>query len=79
MPQRIGFTVPLLRVSLLAAAVGGYSSLALLKPYPPFNQIPEIPLGIDAALSFSMALLISFRINRAYDRWWEARTCGECW
>jgi putative membrane protein len=42
--------------------------------YPPFVYVPSIPTGIDAALSAAMALLIAFRINRAYERWWEART-----
>lgn len=37
-------------------------------------QVPNIPVGLDAALSFAMAMLIAFRVNRAYERWWEART-----
>lgn len=74
MPQRVGITVPLARVWLAAFAVGAYSGLSLLKSYPPFVYIPEIPAGLDAALSFAMALLIAFRVNRAYERWWEART-----
>jgi len=74
MPQRVGITVPLVRVWMWALAVGAYSSLSLLKPYPPFVHVPEIPAGLDAALSFAMALIIAFRVNRAYERWWEART-----
>jgi len=58
----------------LAIPIGAYSSLALLKSYPPFVYVPNIPTGLDAALSFAMALLLAFRINRAYERWWEART-----
>jgi putative membrane protein len=57
-----------------ALAVGAYSCLSLLKSCPPFVYVPAIPAGLDAALSFAMALLIAFRINRAYERWWEART-----
>ena len=74
MPQRVGITVPLVRVWIWAFAVGAYSCLSLLKPYPPFVYVPEIPAGLDAALSFAMALIIAFRVNRAYERWWEART-----
>ncbi len=74
MPQRVGFTVPLVRVWMWALAVGAYSCLSLLKSYPPFVYVPEIPAGLDAALSFAMALIIAFRVNRAYERWWEART-----
>jgi len=73
-PQRIGITVPLVRVWMWALAVGAYSCLSLLKSHPPFVYVPEIPVGLDAALSFAMAVIISFRVNRAYERWWEART-----
>ena len=59
---------------MVAIVVGVYSSVSLLKSHPPFNGIPDIPVGLDAALSFSMALLVTFRMNRAYERWWEARS-----
>ncbi len=74
MPQRVGITTPLLRVWLLALPVGLYSCLALVKSIPPFSYLPAIPVVLDAALTFAMALLIAFRINRAYERWWEARS-----
>ena len=70
----VALTAPLDRVVLLAMVVGVYSTLALLKSRPPLDSIPDIPVGLDAALSFSMALLIAFRMNRAYERWWEARS-----
>ena len=70
----VRLTAPLVRVVILAIAVGAYSLLALLKSRPPFNEIPDVPVGLDAALSFAMALLIAFRMNRAYERWWEARS-----
>ena len=73
MPRKLGVTVPLRSVWFWAICAGGYSCLALAKPYPPLNQIPDIPAGLDAALSFAMALVIAFRVNRAYERWWEAR------
>lgn len=74
MPQRIGTTVPLLRLWVWALPVGAYSCLSLLKSYPPFVHIPVISVELEAAMSFAMAIIISFRINRAYERWWEART-----
>ena len=74
MPERVGMTVPLLRVWMWAVLVAIYSGLSLLKSYPPFVDVPEIPAGLDAALSFALALIIAFRMNRAYERWWEART-----
>ncbi len=74
MPERVGITVPLVRVWVWAAAVGAYSFFSLLKSYPPFVYVPDIPSGLDAVLSGAMALLIAFRVNRAYERWWEARS-----
>ncbi len=57
-----------------AFAFGAYSCIALLKNFPPFEYVPNLPSGLDAVLSFAMALLIAFRVNQAYVRWWEART-----
>ncbi len=74
MGERAGFTVPIVRAMLWSAIAAAYSASALLKPFPPFRYVPDIPLGLDAALSFIMAVLIAFRVNRAYERWWEART-----
>jgi putative membrane protein len=73
MAQPLRLTVPLLQVGLVTIPLGAYSCLALLKGYRPFTSVPDVPLGLDAALSFAMALLIAFRVNRAYERWWEAR------
>ena len=74
MPRRIGLTVPLLRVVIWAVPIGIYSSVAMLKSRPFFADVPNIPAGLEAALSIAMALIIGFRVNRAYERWWEART-----
>jgi putative membrane protein len=74
MHKNAGFTVPLLKVGLWALPWGAYSILTYFKQYQPFSNIPDIPIAIDAALSFAMALVIAFRVNRAYERWWEART-----
>ncbi len=64
----------LIRAWGLALVCGAYSALALLKNYPPFTYVPEIPLALDGVVAFIMALLMAFRVNRAYERWWEGRT-----
>jgi putative membrane protein len=74
MPGRFGITAPLRRVWRWAFLFGVYSCLAMFKSYRPFVFVPDIPIGLDAVLTFAMALLIAFRVNRAYERWWEART-----
>lgn len=73
MPQRLGFTVALKRVWLWSLLMGGYACFAMLKDIPPFSSVPDIPVGIDAAATFAMSMLLVFRTNRAYERWWEAR------
>ncbi len=72
MPNRLGLTTALLRVSTLTLPVGVYSLAALWKNYPPFSYVPDIPLAMETGLLLAMSLLIAFRVNRAYERWWEA-------
>jgi len=35
--------------------------------------IPDMPLGIPAFLGTAISVLLSFKLNQSYDRWWEAR------
>ena len=68
-------TFPLRRVWLWTIIVALYSSLAYLRfQYPRIIDIPNFTLPLEAVLTFAMGMLILFRINRAYERWWEART-----
>ena len=39
-----------------------------------FNRfLPEMPLSIPALLGTAISILLSFKMNQSYDRWWEAR------
>jgi putative membrane protein len=35
--------------------------------------LPNMPLTIPAFLGTSISILLSFKMNQSYDRWWEAR------
>lgn len=35
--------------------------------------LPAMPLAIPAFLGTSISVLLSFKMNQSYDRWWEAR------
>ena len=35
--------------------------------------IPDMPIGIPAFLGTAISVLLSFKLNQSYDRWWEAR------
>ena len=35
--------------------------------------LPEVPIAIPAFLGTAISILLSFKLNQSYDRWWEAR------
>jgi putative membrane protein len=37
------------------------------------NLLPRIPLNIPIFLGTAISVLLSFKMNQSYDRWWEAR------
>jgi putative membrane protein len=37
------------------------------------NQIPDMPISIPAFIGTAISVLLSFKLNQSYDRWWEAR------
>lgn len=49
-------------------------SLAIAVTHEWFMEMPiSIPLAVPAVLGTVISLLLGFRSNQAYDRWWEAR------
>jgi ion channel-forming bestrophin family protein len=37
------------------------------------ETLPHIPLAIPAFIGTAISILLSFKLNQSYDRWWEAR------
>lgn len=37
------------------------------------KYIPEMPIAIPAFIGTAISVLLSFKLNQSYDRWWEAR------
>jgi len=37
------------------------------------EHLPVIPFTLPAVLGTSISLLLAFKVNQSYDRWWEAR------
>ncbi|WP_247237879.1 bestrophin family protein [Telluribacter sp. SYSU D00476] len=35
--------------------------------------LPEMPLTVPAFIGTAISILLSFKLNQSYDRWWEAR------
>lgn len=70
----IFFSRTLLHVAFYSLLVGLYSVFAALTSYSEYHAVAEIPSEIHAGLSLVLGLLLVFRTNTAYARWWEART-----
>ena len=54
--------------------MAAYSGIAVWKEHGFFARYADFPSGLEAALSLAIGVLLAFRANRAYDRWWEGRT-----
>ena len=68
------FSKTLIKVSFLAFMVGLYSLLAIWKEQGSWANYADLPSENFAAFSLVLGLLLVFRTNTAYARWWEART-----
>lgn len=67
-------TPALLRTAVWCVLLAAYSVLAVLKEQGQYANYADLPPGLEAAMSLVIGLLLAFRINRAFDRWWEGRT-----
>ena len=72
--RQVGFTAALTRVWYWALVVGAYSALPVLIGSTPWVERFDLAPTVDAIIALILGLLLMFRINRAYARWWEART-----
>lgn len=70
---RMGYTPALKGSFKWALMFGLYGYLPVLNARYGWFELLGITGGVSAIVSFALALLIGFRINQAYDRWWEAR------
>lgn len=49
-------------------------SLVVLYLTDKYNDfLPEMPLTIPAFIGTAISILLSFKLNQSYDRWWESR------
>ena len=55
---------------VIVLLVGIFTNIVATK----FSQLlPEMPLTIPSFLGTAISILLSFKMNQSYDRWWEAR------
>lgn len=62
------------RVAVYAVLVGVYSLVPVWKDFSIYSNFADLPAEFHAALTLVLGLLLVFRTNTAYARWWEART-----
>lgn len=62
-----------IRLWLYVVLIGTYSGLAAYKEISPWKEIGNIPANGHAVLGVALSILLVFRTNTAYDRWWEGR------
>lgn len=72
--RQVGFTAALSRVWYWALVVGAYSVTPVLVGSTPWAERFDPAPTVDAIIGLILGLFLMFRINRAYERWWEART-----
>lgn len=69
---------PVLVVALVSALVGLYETLLGDERLP--SHWPHVTLELGQGFqftAFALSLLLVFRTNSAYGRWWEVRVLGE--
>ena len=59
------------KYDLLYVLVVCISVIAITISLP--DMLPALPLPIPAFIGTAISILLSFKLNQSYDRWWEAR------
>ena len=62
------------RVTAYSLLMSAYSVLAVLKQYSPYADYAVVHSTVHAILGLVVSMLLVFRTNSAYAKWWEART-----
>ncbi|PJJ84505.1 bestrophin family protein [Mucilaginibacter auburnensis] len=72
--RNIPFSYVMGKIKMEMALLAAYSSLVYIAHTAYNFPGVSIPIAIPAILGTIISLLLAFRSNQAYDRWWEART-----
>lgn len=59
------------KMELLYVSVIGFATNHITYQFQSF--IPNIPIAIPAFIGTAISVILSFKLNQSYDRWWEAR------
>jgi ion channel-forming bestrophin family protein len=67
-------TLMLQRIWLFVLLIGVYSLIPVIKEHTKYADFADLPSHLFSSFGLVLSLVLVFRTNRAYDRWWEART-----
>ncbi|GGH74268.1 putative membrane protein [Filimonas zeae] len=65
------YLLDIIKYELIIALLAGMGTRLLAGIFT--DDVPLMPLAIPAFLGTSISVLLSFKMNQSYDRWWEAR------
>ncbi|GGH74302.1 putative membrane protein [Filimonas zeae] len=65
------YLLDIIKYELIIALLAGMGTRFLAVWFT--DDLPVMPLGIPAFLGTSISVLLSFKMNQSYDRWWEGR------
>jgi len=69
-----GLNSNLSRVTLYALLMSLYSLLAVWKEYSSYREYVNVHSTVHAILGLVVSMLLVFRTNSAYAKWWDARS-----
>ncbi len=67
----VGFILNKVRYDLLLVGVIGGAVYFIKHHFA--HVLPEMPIAIPAFIGTAISVILSFKLNQSYDRWWEAR------
>lgn len=65
------YLLDIIKYELIIALLAGMGTRFLAGLFS--EDVPVMPLAIPAFLGTSISVLLSFKMNQSYDRWWEGR------
>jgi len=67
----VGYILRKIRVEIIYVTIIGVLAYNVTEVFD--EGIPDMPIAIPAFLGTAISVILSFKLNQSYDRWWEAR------
>src|SRR5688572_29770870 len=71
--KRIPITYILGQIKLEIILITLIGIIAYYIKAPIKDNLPNMPIGVPSFLGTAISVILSFKLNQSYDRWWEAR------